>query len=81
MKYVFSNEEWRLKRLQKAVRIACAILGLTEAQLSALVSVIEDERGTLSVSWLHSRTKQQEMAFETAWHECGESGVKHGGQA
>lgn len=72
MQYLCNQEEWRLKRLQKATRIACAIMGLTEQQAELLIQSIQDERGLLAVTWNQPWTKQQELAFNTAWGECGE---------
>lgn len=54
------------------MRIACAIMALTEQQAELLIQSIQDERGLLCIAWNQPWTKQQELAFHTAWGECGE---------
>lgn len=77
MDYYFAQEEWRAKRLQKALRIASAILGTSLAQLDVLIREISDHNGNLHILWNHGHTPQQELAFQTAWTECGEARVTH----
>ena len=66
------EDEWRKKRLQKALKIACDMLGITEDQAATLIEKIQDERGMLAVSWRHQWTRRQEEAFSVAWGLCGE---------
>lgn len=69
------NELWRIQRLQKAVKIARAILSLSQDQLSALVYKVHDEKGTLNVWFLHDWTIPQSLAFQRAWELCGEEHI------
>lgn len=80
MKYHFDNEEWRYKRIAKAVRLVCAILGISKLQLEKLIVEISDSKGILNVLWKSEHTINQENAFKTAWEECGENIVIHGDQ-
>lgn len=75
--FATGEDDWRLKRLQKAVRIACAILGISEPQLSSLIVEIADNSGRLHIIWKHKYTPNQELAFRAAWRECGEETVTH----
>lgn len=77
MQYYFAEEEWRAKRLQKALRLASTILGTSIAQLEVLICEISDHNGKLGVVWNQDHTLQQELAFRAAWAECGESVTSH----
>lgn len=78
MEYAYTrDEEWRLGRLQKATRLVCAILGMTEAQLSTLIAEVADKKGDLHVTWQFPWTQSQELAFSAAWRECKEANVYH----
>lgn len=68
---------WRIERLQKTIKVACAILGITKQQLEAMVYSIRDQKGELFVLWNHPWTKRQEQAFQTAWELGGETNVHH----
>lgn len=70
-------QQWRIDRLDKAARLACVILACSRDQLDALIDELRDQRGVLIIYWLYDWTKQQELAFETAWRECGETMVAH----
>lgn len=71
------NNLWRIERVQKSLKVACAILGVTKPQLQALLYRVADQKGELHILWNHSWTKQQEQAFQVAWELCGESNVHH----
>lgn len=73
----FAEDGWRLKRLQKAVRLASAILGISIEQLNHLILEVADNNGRLHVMWAYKQTIQQELAFQAAWKECGEDVVTH----
>jgi hypothetical protein len=77
MQYYFAEEEWRAKRLQKALRLASTIMGTSIGQLELLISELSDHNGRLGVVWNHDHTPQQELAFKAAWAECGESVTSH----
>lgn len=64
----------REARLQKALRIACAITGLTADQASLLIKSMRDERGVLHVTWVSPPSDHQANAFRVAWEQCGEAG-------
>ena len=68
---------WRIERVQKSIKVACAILGITKHQLEVLVYRIADQKGELQIMWFHAWTAQQEQAFQIAWGICGESNVHH----
>lgn len=68
-----AREQWRVDRIKKVIKIACAVLGMDEAQLEALVHSIDDIQGHLQVFWKHPMTDVQARAFATAWELCGES--------
>ena len=72
MQFICNNEEWRLKRLQKVVRISGAMMGLTRQQFDLLIASIQDDKGLLVVEWTHPWTQSQENAFRVTWGECGE---------
>ena len=72
MQFICNNEDWRLKRLQKVVRISGAMMGLTRQQFDLLIESIQDEKGLLVVEWTQPWTKSQENAFRVTWGECGE---------
>lgn len=72
MQFICTDEEWRAKRLQKALSIACKMIGITELQAENLIDKIQDDRGLLAVFWKHRWTKRQEEAFSIAWGLCGE---------
>ena len=67
-----AREQWRIDRIKKAFRIACNVLDMDEAQLSALIHDIDDIQGHLQVFWNHPMTATQTRAFSTAWGLCGE---------
>ncbi len=73
----YDNNLWRVERIQKAAKLACAIQGLTLDQLDVLVDEVKDHKGELVVKWKHQQTPQQEAAFQTAWEFCGEYIVHH----
>ena len=73
----YDGQQWRIERLDKTARLACAILSCSRDQLEALIDELRDQRGALVIFWRHDWTKHQETAFETAWRECGESVVAH----
>lgn len=73
----YDGQRWRVERLEKAARLACAILSCTREQMDALVEELRDHRGALMIKWRHDYTRAQENAFETAWRECGEVYVIH----
>jgi hypothetical protein len=77
MQYYFAEEEWRAKRLQKALRLASAMMGTSIGQLELLIQELSDYNGKLHVIWKHDHTPQQELAFKAAWSECGESVTSH----
>jgi hypothetical protein len=64
----------REARLQKALRLACAITGLTGEQAGLLITSMRDERGVLNVAWVSPPSDQQVNAFRVAWEQCGEPG-------
>lgn len=68
---------WRIERVQKAIKVACAILGISKEQLHDLVFRISDHKGTLRITWNHKWTPRQEEAFRLAWELCGETEVQH----
>lgn len=68
---------WRIERAQKAIKVACAILGISKEQLGDLVYRISDHKGTLRITWNHQWTQRQADAFQIAWELCGESEVQH----
>lgn len=73
----YDGNQWRIDRLNKCARIACAIMGISRDQLEALVSHLSDSKGELVITWRHDHTKNQEIAFQSAWAECGERNVQH----
>lgn len=73
----YDGNQWRIDRLIKARRIACAILGMDEPQMAMIVDEIEDHKGALVVRWKSKQTPWQELAFQAAWNECGEYAVHH----
>lgn len=73
----YDSNLWRVERLQKVARIARTILGLSESQFDALIKAMKDDRGNLVIDWKQRHTQQQELAFSTAWNECGEKLVTH----
>ena len=73
----YDGNQWRVDRVKKAVRIACAILGMSEQQMAQIVDGIEDHKGELFISWKFPQTRWQELAFASAWRECGEYAVHH----
>jgi hypothetical protein len=78
------NEGWRRDRVKKAIKIFCAVYGITELQLEYLIDKIEDSKGILLVHWVHGAppTMEQERAFSLAWSLCGEpaEAVIHNGE-
>jgi len=75
---VYDDQPFRTKRLEKALRIACAIMSVTEQQADMLINNMEDYRGTLLVRWNSwPITDHQRAAFEAAWRECDEHCVEH----
>ena len=68
---------WRIERVQRTAKVACAILGITKPQLEALVYSIRDQKGELHLMWEHPWTERQEQAFQVAWEICGETNVHH----
>lgn len=73
----YDDALWRVERVQKAIRLACTILGCTKEQLDELINQAYDHKGELIVGWKHTHTKHQEAAFQTAWELCGEYNVHH----
>lgn len=73
------NAAHRLPRLQKVMRIAIAIMGITPGQALLLINGLHDDRGTLEVRWVYSPSDHQIHAFGVAWEQCGESArdVRH----
>jgi hypothetical protein len=75
---VYDDQPFREKRLEKALRIACAVMSVTEQQASMLIDSLEDFRGTLRIRWNSwPITDHQRAAFDAAWRECGEHCVEH----
>lgn len=71
MKFVaYDSQQWRVERLQKAVRLATAILGIGEDHMNAMVAKVEDRRGNLITYWFAPPTDHMRNAFRTAWAEC-----------
>lgn len=62
----------RVPRLQKALRIATAIMGITPHHADLLIHELRDNRGTLEVSWISAPSAHQRAAWATAWEQCGE---------
>lgn len=79
MKFVaYDDQPFRTKRLEKALRIASAVLSLTPDQAGLLIAELEDHKGTLIVKWnTWPITDLQRHAFESAWRECAEHCVDH----
>ena len=71
--HTHDGREDRVARLKKALRIATAMCGLTEAQANILITSLTDERGTLITAWVSPPSDQQVNAFRVAWGLCGES--------
>lgn len=67
------NQLHRIERLQKALRIASAICGLSEQQAELLIAKLEDLNGILKISWIHPPSPLQRTAFSLAWVECKET--------
>lgn len=70
----------RLQRLEKAHKLASAILGLSNEQMERLVSKMYDRKGNLNIVWIGSPpTDMQKAAFAKSWEMCGEepSAVYH----
>jgi hypothetical protein len=75
---VYDDQPFRTKRIEKALRIASAVLSITPEQADLLIAEIEDRRGDLIVKWnTWPITELQRHAFDTAWRECGEHVVEH----
>lgn len=73
---IVCTDIWREVRLQKAIYWASVISDVSGDQLAALISEIEDRRGTLVIHWLHEPTQTQRRAFSEAWQVCKEDGDK-----
>lgn len=74
----YDDQPFRVKRLEKARRIASAVLSITEQQSELLIAEMEDHKGTLIVKWKSwPITGLQQHAFDAAWRECGEHEVQH----
>lgn len=68
----YDGAQHRVPRLQKALRIATAIMGVTTEQARILIRGLKDDRGTLVVSWAATPHPHQTNAFAVAWEQCGE---------
>lgn len=66
------DEKWRIDRVQKAIRIATAMCGLSADQAEMLISEVADNKGILRVCWLTDPTMIQRHAFSVAWEQCKE---------
>lgn len=79
MKYGSNDgDKSRLVRLEKAKKLASAILGLSDAQIEMLVLEMYDYKGQLNVVWNKTKpTDMQKAALSKAWELCGEADVYH----
>lgn len=66
----------RMERLQKLIRAATTMCGLSESQADELIYSITDDRGYLRILWKHDPTELQRKAFESAWLLCREKADK-----
>jgi hypothetical protein len=74
---VSQDEKWRLDRLEKAIKLICAIAGLNRWQISLLVAELEDHKGDLWVRWRTEPSDRIMAAFDDAWRLCGEPNTQH----
>lgn len=79
MKYGSNDgDKSRLVRLEKAQRLASAILGLSKEQFEMLILELFDHKGQLNVVWNNTKpTEMQKAAFTKAWDLCGEYDTCH----
>lgn len=70
---ITTQEQWRVERIKKAVRLASKILDMDEAQLKTLLHSVNDHMGRLQVFWKHPMSNSQARAFKVAWGMCGEA--------
>lgn len=79
MKYGSSDgDKSRINRLEKAAKLASAILGLSDEQMEMLVLEMYDYKGQLNVVWNKAKpTEMQKASFSKAWELCGEDQVFH----
>lgn len=70
IKTAYDGQQWRIQRLEKALRIAQAILHYNDQQIDFMIGAVKDDRGNLQVFWKHPPTQQQKQAFRTSWNLC-----------
>lgn len=66
----YDGQHWRIQRLEKALRIAQAILHFNDQQIDFMVKALHDDHGNMQVFWKHPPTDRQRQAFRTAWDLC-----------
>ncbi len=66
----YDGQQWRIQRLDKALRIAQAILHFNDQQIEFMVKALHDDHGNLQVFWKYPPTERQKQAFRTAWDLC-----------
>lgn len=70
IKNAYDGQQWRIQRLEKALRIAQAILHFNDQQIEFMVRALNDDHGNMQVFWKYPPTERQKQAFRTAWDLC-----------
>lgn len=71
----YDGNQWRIERIQKAIRVFGQIYGITQPQVERLIVEAQDNWGTLHIYWHEDcfpPSEEQKMAFGKAWSLCGE---------